>query len=75
MKLHWTQELKNENARLKAALEYLKSQMRLIPHSRFEKYRNAKDTESTMAYRKCAQEVDRLSLAALHNVQDIIEGE
>jgi len=74
MKRHWTKELQEENERLRATVEYLRLQMRLIPQSRFDKYRNASDTDSTLAYGKCAQEVDRLCRAALQNAFDIQAG-
>lgn len=74
-KLHWSKELRQENERLKKALDYMQFQMRVTIQSRFDKYRNAKDTESTMAYRKCAGEID-LRLGSIIMVsQDILSGE
>lgn len=67
-------ELIEENERLRATVDYLRDQMRLIPHSRFEKYRNASDTNETLAYRKCAQEVDRLCLGALWHATELQDG-
>jgi len=67
-------ELIEENKRLHDTVDYLRSQLRLIPHSRFEKYRHAKDTNETLAYRKCAQEVDSRCLAALSHATDIQDG-
>ena len=74
-KLHWSKELKQENERLKAALAYTQFQMRVIIQSRFDKYRNAKDTESTMAYRKAVHEIeDRLNGTTCVS-QEILDGE
>jgi len=74
-KLHWTKELRQENERLKNALEYLKFQLRIIPQSRLDKYANAGDGQSAMAYRKCAQEVDTRCLGAICVSQEILDGE
>lgn len=74
-KLHWSKELRQENERLKSALDYLRFQMHVIPYSRFVKYRDAKDTDSTMAYRKCTTEVDTLCQGANRVSQEILDGE
>lgn len=72
--MHYATRLKRENALLLENVDYLRSQLRLIPQSRFDKYRNAKDDESTLAYRKCAQEVDTLALAAIATSLDMLNG-
>jgi len=69
---HWTQELKEENARLKEALEIATQALRLIPQGRFDKYRYAKDTEHSMAYRKAVQEIDLRNLEALARISDAL---
>ena len=74
-KLHWTQELKEENKALKEALDYLLFQMRVVVQSRFDKYRNAKDTEHSMAYRKAVQEIDLRLGDANDTVQEILDRE
>lgn len=74
-KLHWSKELRQENERLKNALDYVLYQLRVIPQSRFDKYRGAKDNNSTLAYRKCAQEIDTLCLGATVVSQEILDGE
>ncbi len=74
-KLHWTKELRQENERLKEALDYLQFQMRVIPQSRFDKYRNANDTVGPQAYRKCAGEVALRMDGAICVSQEILDGE
>lgn len=74
-KTHWTKELREENKRLKAAVDYLQFQMRVTVQSRFDKYRNAKDTNSTLAYRKCAQEMDTLLNGVISVSQEILDDE
>lgn len=72
--MHYATKLKKENKLLRETVDYLRDQLRLIPHSRLEKYRNASDSDSTLAYRKCAQEVDRLCLSAIYTSQDMLNG-
>lgn len=67
---HWTQELKTENAALREALETALLAMRTIPQSRFDKYANCGLSDSTIAYRKAVEEVDRLNLATIANIHD-----
>jgi len=74
-KLHWSKELKEENRKLKAALDYLQFQMRVIVQSRFDKYENAKASPSTMAYRKCANEVSNRVDSAICVSQEILNDE
>lgn len=74
-KTHWTTEMKEENKRLKAAVDYLQFQMRVIVQSRFDKYRNAKDTNETMAYRKAVNEIDNRVNSANCVSQEILDGE
>lgn len=74
-KLHWTKQLRQDNERLKNALEYLKFQLRFIPQSRLDKYATAGDGTSAMAYRKCAREVDTRCLGAICVSQEILDGE
>lgn len=65
---HWTQTIRRENEALKEALEAALLALRTIPQSRLDKYRNASDSDSTLAYRKAVQEVDRLALAAREEI-------
>lgn len=74
-KPHWTKELREDNRKLKASLAYLRFQMRVIVQSRFDKYRNAKDSETTMAYRKCATEIDNRVNSAICVSQEILDDE
>lgn len=74
-KLHWTKELRQENERLKAALAYTQFQMRVIIQSRYDKYRNAKDSESTMAYRKAVKEIEDRLNGTVYLSQEILDGE
>jgi len=67
-------ELIVENKRLQQAVDYLQGQMRVIPQSRFDKYRNASDTNETLHYRKAVQEVDRLCVSAVEVSNDILLG-
>jgi hypothetical protein len=67
---HWTQQLKQENKALREALDSALLAMRTIPQSRFDKYRNAGESDSAMAYRKAVEEVDRLCLATIQNIHD-----
>lgn len=71
---HWTQELKEENERLKAALEIAKTALVQVPLSRWDKYAGAGWDDSTIAYRKAVEEVRRLNDAALSQVHDVIVG-
>lgn len=73
--LHWSVKLKEENKRLKAAVDYLRFQMRVTVQSRFDKYRNANDTEGPMAYRKCAGEIGLRLIEAGNVSQEILDGE
>lgn len=74
-KAHWSKVMKEENKRLKAAVDYLQFQMRVTVQSRFDKYRNAKDSESTMGYRKCAQEIDTRLNSVICVSQEILDDE
>jgi len=74
-KPHWTKELRDENIRLKQALDYLQFQMRVVIQSRFDKYRDAKDTDHSMAYRKAVQEIDLRLRNANDGVREILDGE
>jgi len=74
-KPHWTKELRDENKALKEALAYLQHQMRVVGQTRFDKYRNAKDTESTMSYRKCASEVSLRVDSAICVSNEILDRE
>ena len=73
--MHYAMKLKRENKLLRLTVEYLRDQLRLIPHSRLDKYANEPDTDTTIAYRKCAQEVDRLALSAIWVSQDMLNGQ
>jgi len=73
--MHYATKLKIENKLLRETVQYLRDQLRLIPQSRLDKYATANDDESTLAYRKCAQEVDRLSIAAIYTSNDMLNGQ
>jgi len=71
MKEHYAKRLKRENTLLRKQLEEAIDALRLIPLSRLDKYAREPDNMSTLAYRKCAQEVDRLSIAAVDRITDM----
>jgi predicted ATPase len=72
---HYATKLKRENKALNEALDFLQFQMRVIVQSRFDKYVNAKDSESTMAYRKAVGEIDLRLQNANETVQEILDRE
>lgn len=74
-KPHWTKELREENRKLKAALDYLRFQMRVTVQSRFDKYQHAKASETTMAYRKAVTEIDNRVNSAICVSQEILDDE
>ena len=66
---HWTQDLKAENAALREALGVATMALRMIPQSRLDKERGCPEGgEGGLAYIRCAEEVDRLGLAALDQI-------
>jgi len=69
---HWTKQLKTENAALRAALDIATAALRNIPQSRLNKEAAFphEDGAQGLAYRTCAEEVDRLGLAALTLIND-----
>jgi hypothetical protein len=72
--MHYATKLKQENERLKAALDYMQYRTRVVVQSRFDKYRNANGPE-TMAYLKCAKEIDDRVNGAICVSQEILDGE
>ena len=70
---HYATKLKKENARLQAALDEAISALRCVPQSRFDKYKNEILDDSTLAYRKAVQEVDRLNLEAIDRIYAIVD--
>lgn len=69
---HWTQELKTENSVLREALDTALLALRTIPQSRLEKAQRCPDQDPCcdLAYVTCAQEVDRLGMATVQNIND-----
>ena len=72
--LHWSVKLKEENKRLLATVEFLRLQLRIIPQSRFEKYKNVAYGDA-IDYRKAVQEIDRLNRVAIGESYEIEEGD
>jgi hypothetical protein len=70
--IHWSQKLRAENTVLREALDSALHELRLIPQSRLDKARKYPDPDPCcdQAYYTCAQEVDRLSLAAIDRIRD-----
>jgi len=75
-KPHWTQELKQENERLRAALDYLQGEAMRIGDSRLAKEHRFphEDPNMGLAYRQCAEEVCRLAREAVSRSHDIEMG-
>lgn len=70
--MHWTQELKIENARLRAALSIAREALLTIPQSRMDKERDFPhaDPELGQVYTTCAREVMDRNRAALVRMDD-----
>jgi len=69
---HWTQDLKTENAALRKALDTALLALRTIPQSRLDKASRCPDQDACcdLAYVTCAQEVDRLGVATVSEIND-----
>tara|TARA_R110000824_G_scaffold367264_1_gene556402 strand:+ start:409 stop:666 length:258 start_codon:yes stop_codon:yes gene_type:complete len=57
-KKHWATALKAENEALKLALSFVLQGMRTIPQGRLDKYKTAKPSDHSLAYRKAVYEID-----------------
>lgn len=69
---HWTKEIKAENKALREALDAALLALRTIPQSRLDKAIRCPDQDACcdLAYVTCAQEVNRLALAEVSDIND-----
>jgi hypothetical protein len=71
---HWTQELRDENAALRQALELALLALRTIPQSRLTKAHRCPDQDPCcdLAYVTCAREVDNLGVATIQEISVLL---